>query len=103
MLTASAVSGRQRAAVTSGKTQECHDGALIGYARCSTDQPDLTAQRAALTALGLRPWGHALGSQTNAGRARRGCRLPGPTTGCVPGTDKALARPVSCGRSPLVR
>ena len=26
---------------------------LVGYARCSTDQQDLTAQRAALTALGV--------------------------------------------------
>ena len=28
---------------------------LIGYARCSTDQQDLTAQRDGLTALGVSP------------------------------------------------
>lgn len=28
---------------------------LIGYARCSTDARDLTAQREALTALGVQP------------------------------------------------
>ena len=28
---------------------------LIGYARCSTDAQDLTAQREALTALGVQP------------------------------------------------
>ncbi len=27
----------------------------IGYARCSTDTQDLTAQRTALTALGVKP------------------------------------------------
>lgn len=32
-----------------------HGGALIGYARCSTDQQDLTAQRDGLTALGAAP------------------------------------------------
>lgn len=29
--------------------------ALIGYARCSTDEPDLTVQRQALVALGVAP------------------------------------------------
>jgi DNA invertase Pin-like site-specific DNA recombinase len=28
---------------------------LVGYARCSTDAQDLTAQRNALTALGVTP------------------------------------------------
>ena len=31
------------------------DGQLIGYARCSTDEQDLTAQRQALHALGVSP------------------------------------------------
>ena len=30
---------------------------LIGYARCSTDQQDLTAQRDGLTSLGVEPVG----------------------------------------------
>ena len=29
---------------------------LVGYARCSTDQKDLTAQRDALLGLGLSGW-----------------------------------------------
>ena len=52
---------------------------LIGYARCSTDQQDLTAQRAALAALGVAAQriyvDHGL---TGASRAR-------------PGLDQALA------------
>ncbi len=48
---------------------------LIGYARCSTDAQDLTAQREALTALGVQPdriyVGHGL---TGTNRARPGLR-----------------------------
>ena len=48
---------------------------LIGYARCSTDAQDLTAQRDALTALGVKPnriyVDHGL---TGANRARPGLR-----------------------------
>ncbi len=32
-------------------------GLLLGYARCSTDTQDLTAQRQALTCLGVEPAG----------------------------------------------
>ena len=48
---------------------------LIGYARCSTDAQDLTAQRDALTALGVQPdriyADHGL---TGTNRARPGLR-----------------------------
>lgn len=48
---------------------------LVGYARCSTDAQDLTAQRDALTALGVKPnriyVDHGL---TGANRARPGLR-----------------------------
>src|SRR6266498_737921 len=48
---------------------------LIGYARCSTDAQDLTAQRGALTALGVQPdriyVDHGL---TGTNRARPGLR-----------------------------
>src|SRR5512144_406353 len=50
-------------------------GMLVGYARCSTDAQDLTAQRDALTALGVKPdriyVDHGL---TGANRARPGLR-----------------------------
>jgi DNA invertase Pin-like site-specific DNA recombinase len=32
-----------------------HERVLVGYARCSTDQQDLTAQRDALLELGVEP------------------------------------------------
>jgi DNA invertase Pin-like site-specific DNA recombinase len=48
---------------------------LIGYARCSTDAQDLTAQRDALTVLGVQPdriyTDHSL---TGTNRARPGLR-----------------------------
>jgi len=48
---------------------------LVGYARCSTDQQDLTAQRDALVALGVKPSriyvDHGL---TGTNRARPGLR-----------------------------
>jgi DNA invertase Pin-like site-specific DNA recombinase len=50
-------------------------GMLVGYARCSTDAQDLTAQRDALTALGVKPnriyVDHGL---TGTNRARPGLR-----------------------------
>jgi len=50
-------------------------GLLIGYARCSTDAQDLTAQRDALAALGVEPEriyvDHGL---TGTNRARPGLR-----------------------------
>jgi DNA invertase Pin-like site-specific DNA recombinase len=55
---------------------------LIGYARCSTDAQDLTAQRDALTALGVKPnriyVDHGL---TGANRARPGLREAWPRAG----------------------
>lgn len=48
---------------------------LIGYARCSTDAQDLTAQRDALTALGVKPNRiYADDGLTGANRARPGLR-----------------------------
>lgn len=47
---------------------------LVGYARCSTDQQDLTAQRGGLTALGVadnRVYVHGL---TGTNRERPGLR-----------------------------
>jgi len=54
---------------------------LIGYARCSTDQQDLTAQRDGLTALGVSPGriyvDHGLTGTTRARPAcGRRCGLP---------------------------
>ena len=55
---------------------------LIGYARCSTDAQDLTAQRDALTALGVQPdriyTNHGL---TGTNRARPGLRQAPPPAG----------------------
>lgn len=76
---------------------------LIGYARCSTDAQDLTAQRDALTALGVQParlyTGHGV-TGTNRARpglreARAGCRA-GDTL-VVTKLDR-LARPLPDAR-----
>jgi DNA invertase Pin-like site-specific DNA recombinase len=52
---------------------------LIGYARCSTDQQDLTAQRDGLTSLGVEPGriyvDHGL---TGTNRERPDCERPSP-------------------------
>ena len=55
---------------------------LVGYARCSTDQQDLTAQRDALLGLGVEAdriyVDHGLTGTTEASRATRGAgRLSG--------------------------
>lgn len=89
-------------------------GMLIGYARCSTDTQDLTAQRNALTALGVTPdrlyTDHGL---TGTSRARPGlrealaaCRItrqvpvPGATIRAMPGDLRRPARgPVFGGPS----
>src|ERR1035438_8744985 len=48
---------------------------LIGYARCSTDAQDLTAQRDALTALGVQPARiYTDNGLTGTSRARPGLR-----------------------------
>jgi DNA invertase Pin-like site-specific DNA recombinase len=75
---------------------------LIGYARCSTDAQDLTAQRDALTALGVQPdriyTDHGL---TGTNRARPGLRealaacRAGPGTRTAP-ADRGIARPWPC-------
>jgi hypothetical protein len=58
---------------------------LIGYARCSTDAQDLTAQRDALTGLGVQPdriyVDHGL---PGTSRSRSGCARRWPPAG--PGT-----------------
>ena len=49
-------SSRPRPAARTGKLPRCAMSALlVGYARCSTDQQDLTAQRDALLAMGVEP------------------------------------------------
>jgi DNA invertase Pin-like site-specific DNA recombinase len=52
---------------------------LVGYARCSTDQPDLTAQRDGLSGLGVQAdriyVDHGL---TGTGRERPGLVRPWP-------------------------
>jgi DNA invertase Pin-like site-specific DNA recombinase len=50
-------------------------GTLVGYASCSTGAPDLTAQRAALTALGVKPNRiYVDHGPTGSNRARPGLR-----------------------------
>src|SRR5450759_4297980 len=65
---------------------------LVGYARCSTDQQDLTAQRDALAALGVKPnriyVDHGL---TGTNRARPGLREGLAETGpCPIGSSQAV-------------
>ena len=55
------------------------DGTLIGYARCSTDEQDLTAQRETLRALGVDP------DRVYVDRGMSG------TNRARPGLDQALA------------
>ena len=55
---------------------------LIGYARCSTDEQDLTVQREGLAALGVTPdriyVDHGL---TGCNRERPACERPWPRAG----------------------
>jgi DNA invertase Pin-like site-specific DNA recombinase len=80
---------------------------LIGYARCSTDQQDLTAQRDALAGLGVTPAriyvDHEL---TGTNRDRPGLREA--MAACRDGDTLVVAKltgwPVRCpmrGRSPM--
>ncbi len=73
---------------------------LVGYARCSTDQQDLTAQRDALTALGVKPnriyVDHGL---TGTNRARPGLREA--LAACRPATPWSSSSTGSPARSPM--
>ncbi len=71
---------------------------LIGYARCSTDAQDLTAQHEALTALGVQPdriyVDHGL---TGTSRARPGLREA--LAACRAGDTLVVTKPGRLARS----
>src|SRR3954451_24418920 len=79
---------------------------LVGYARCSTDQQDLTAQRDALLALGVRAEriyvDHGL-TGTNRERPGRGAPWPPAAPATPSWSPSSTASPGPCptpGRSP---
>jgi DNA invertase Pin-like site-specific DNA recombinase len=71
---------------------------FVGYARCSTDAQDLTAQRNALTALGVKPnriyVDHGL---TGTNRARPGLREA--LAACRSGDTLVVTKPDRLARS----
>lgn len=80
---------------------------LIGYARCSTDQQDLTAQRDALAALGVAPAriyvDHGL-TGTNRDRPACGRRWPRAGKATPWSWQNSTGWPGRCltpGRSPM--
>jgi len=72
---------------------------LIGYARCSTDEQDLTVQREGLAGLGVTPDRIYVDcGLTGSNRERPGLPKRGPRPGTVtPSASPNSANPLPCG------